>query len=176
MASVVPNSNATGSGAAAQAPVVCLPPLHRIREVRTEQGISLKTIAKKTGLDERTLQQQEIPSSDIHVSDLYRWQAALDVPIADLLQDSSAELSAPIRQRAKLVRIMKTAQSLLEAANNSRSQRLAAMLIEQLEDLMPELKTVVGWPSQGSRRARVDLPKIIENTVPLSDVASNLID
>ena len=51
-------------------------PLHRIQEVRLQQGMSLRTASRHLGLDVRTIRAQEQATSDLRLSDLYRWQAA----------------------------------------------------------------------------------------------------
>ncbi len=156
-------------------PVITTPgELHRIAEVRDEQGISLRTVSRRTGIDVAVLRAQEEGSADIHLIDLYKWQAALEVPVGDLLHESGSSLSPPIRQRAQLVRIMKTALSILENAPAGRVARLSEMLKEQLLELMPELAHVVAWPNQGSRRPNGGISKIVQNTVSLGDIASNL--
>ena len=87
-------------------------PLHRIREVRLQQGVSLRSAARNTGLDVRTLRAQEQPEADLRLSDLWRWQQALDVPMVDLLEEGDAPLSRPVMERARLLRLMKTAEAI----------------------------------------------------------------
>ncbi|MFO0923128.1 MAG: hypothetical protein U0905_11645 [Pirellulales bacterium] len=140
--------------------------LHRIAEVRKRQGYSLRTIARKTGVEMRELRRQELPHEDMKLSDLYRWQLALDVPIHELLNDCLNPLSSDVRDRAKLVKIMKTVMALSELAQGTRVSRMVQNLREQLVDLMPELKDVVGWPSMGSRRTD-NTGKIGQNPIPL---------
>ena len=51
-----------------------------------------------------------------------------------------------------MVRLMKTAAALLEDAPNIHTKRMAENLIEQLLEIMPELKEVGPWHSVGQRR------------------------
>ena len=67
-------------------------PLHRIQAVRMQQGMSLRTAARQLGIDVRAVRAQEQASTDLRLSDLYRWQQALDVPAADLLEESSQRM------------------------------------------------------------------------------------
>ncbi|MEM9659715.1 MAG: helix-turn-helix transcriptional regulator, partial [Planctomycetota bacterium] len=60
-------------------------PLHRIREVRQQQGVSLRSAARKLGLPMQEVRHQENPHQDLLLTQLASWQAALDVPLADLL-------------------------------------------------------------------------------------------
>ena len=99
---------------------------------------------------------QEDPSSDILLSDLYRWHEILNVPVTELLEQADGDLSPPVRLRACLVRAMKTVQSMQEVARQPSMRRLADNLAAQLIEIMPELKEAVAWPVIGSRRLRGD--------------------
>jgi hypothetical protein len=72
-----------------------------------------------------------------------------------------------VAERAKMVKVMKTARSLLESAGNGPVRRMAENLVEQLTDLMPELKEVSPWHSVGQRRSLDELGRIAEQ--PISD-------
>src|SRR5262245_64344461 len=89
--------------------------LHRIQEVRRLQGMSLRTAARQLGTDIRSIRAQEQATTDLRLSDIYSWQRALDVPVAELLVDEDEPLSRPVRERAAMLKIMKTARSLVEA-------------------------------------------------------------
>jgi transcriptional regulator with XRE-family HTH domain len=170
----VPSSTNLGSNAIPVAGIHRPPTQHRIAEVRNEQGISLRTVSRRTGIEVSVLRAQEEGLVELTLADLHRWQQALEVPFADLLQEGANSLSPPVRQRAQLVRIMKTARSIAETSPSERVSRLAEMLREQLTELMPELAEVVAWPNQGSRRPPASVPKILQNQIALGDVASNL--
>ena len=139
--------------------------LHRIQEVRCRQGMSLRSAARQIRSDVRALRAQEQPGSDLRLSDLYRWQAALDVPVEELLVDSSAPLSRPVAERAKMVRIMKTALTLRENATGDSQRRMAENLVDQLVELMPELKEVSPWHSVGVRRSLDDMGRVAQQTI-----------
>lgn len=126
---------------------------HRIAEVRAQQGLSLRTISRRTGLDVKELKRQEVPTCNLSLSQVLVWQKALEVPLVDLLEDESEVLSRPVKERAQMVRIMKTVVSLGEVCQgNVRLGRLTTMLREQILQLMPELAEIGGWPQCGSRR------------------------
>ncbi len=78
--------------------------LHRIRTVRLQQGASLRSVARNSGVDIRQLRLQEQESTDVRLSDLHKWQKALDVPLAELLVEPDANLSQPVMDRARMVR------------------------------------------------------------------------
>ena len=126
--------------------------LHRLASVRRLQGISRRTIARRLNVDIASVKQQEAETSDLPLSVLYQWQALLEVPAAELLVDSEEALSGPVLQRARMVRIMKTVLSILERSNQPGVKRMAQNLVEQLVELMPELKGISAWHAVGQRR------------------------
>lgn len=140
-------------------------PLHRISEVRREQGTSLRSVARNLGTDIRLLRLQEEENYDLRLSDLYRWQEALEVPVADLLVESSEPLSRPVMERAKMLRVMKTAQAILEKGESAPIKRMAQMLVEQLVELMPELQGVSAWHTVGQRRSLDELGAVAHRVV-----------
>ena len=140
-------------------------PLHRISEVREEQGMSLRSVARAQGSDIRQLRLQEQATADLRLSELYKWQEALGVPVADLLVEPDSSLSRPVSERAKMVRIMKTAAAMLQKAPNPGMQRMAQMLVEQLIDIMPELEQVGPWHEFGQRRSLQDYGQVMERRI-----------
>jgi transcriptional regulator with XRE-family HTH domain len=125
--------------------------LHRLSEVRRREGLTRRQLARRMGISLGEVRRQEKASADITLSDLYRWQQALDVPITELLSEPSAELSPPVELRAHLLRVMKTARSIEAGARQVTVRRLAAMLVEQLVEVMPELEGTPSWPTGDSR-------------------------
>jgi transcriptional regulator with XRE-family HTH domain len=146
------------------------PILHRIAEVRAEQGVSLRSVSRRTGIEVRKLKQQEDPHYNLSLAELLVWQRALDVPLSDLLIDSTSKLSQPVQQRAQLVKIMKTVAAIAEVATTPRVSRMVMMLREQLLELMPELKEVSAWPNYGQRRAPNQVGKIGESPIITSQL------
>jgi transcriptional regulator with XRE-family HTH domain len=136
--------------------------IHRIRTVRLQQGVSLRTAARHTGVTIRKLRVQENESSDLLISELRQWQKCLDVPIAELLVEPDAPLSRPVMERARLVRLMKTAAAILEHSSSTRLKRMARMMVEQLVEIMPELQHVSAWHTFGQRRSLDEYGRIVE--------------
>jgi transcriptional regulator with XRE-family HTH domain len=126
--------------------------LHRLASVRRLQGVSRRTIARRLNVDIATVKRQEEETNDMPLSLLYQWQALLDVPAAELLVDSGECLSGPVLERARMIRIMKSVLSILERSNQPAVKRMAQNLVEQLVELMPELKGVSAWHAVGQRR------------------------
>jgi transcriptional regulator with XRE-family HTH domain len=141
-------------------------PLHRIGQVRQEQGVSVRSVARRLGMSMQDVRDQEHPTSDLRISQVMQWQQALEVPLADLLLDTEGPLSAPVNQRARMLRVMKTAKALAESASEAPIQRLASMLISQLVEVMPELQEVSAWHSVGQRRTQDEMGRIVERTIP----------
>lgn len=140
---------------------------HRIADVRRQQGISLRSLARKMGLGIDEIRKQEDPTSNLTLSQLAAWQQALEVPLASLLLDLDAPLSGPVLTRAQMLRAMKTVQAIKEGTRDTGIQRMATMLGEQLIEVMPELKEVSAWPSVGHRRTQDEVGRIAER--PISD-------
>jgi transcriptional regulator with XRE-family HTH domain len=146
-------------------------PLHRISEVRSQQNLSLRAISRRTGIDVRDLKQQELATTDVSLKDLLRWAEALEVPISNLLVDRDSELASSVRDRAALIKIMKTVVALQEVATSPRVARLTEMLREQLLTMMPELAEVGGWPNYGSRRPQDQVGRIAANPIHIDDLS-----
>jgi transcriptional regulator with XRE-family HTH domain len=141
-------------------------PLHRIADVRRRQGISVRSVARRMHTSIDQVRRQEEPGNDMLLSELLRWQKALEVPLADLLVESDGPLSEPTMTRARLLRIMKTVRAIKETATSSSIQRFATMLEQQLVELMPELKDVAAWHSIGQRRSPNELGRTAERVLP----------
>jgi transcriptional regulator with XRE-family HTH domain len=141
-------------------------PLHRIADVRRRQGISVRSAARRMHTSIDQVRRQEEPANDMLLSELMRWQQALDVPLADLLVEGDGPLSEPIMTRARLLRIMKTVRAIKETATSSSIQRFATMLEQQLVELMPELKDVAAWHSIGQRRSPNEVGRTAERVLP----------
>ncbi len=138
---------------------------HRLAEVRLQQGISLRKIARTMGMTTDQARRQENGDVDLSLDDLFKWQSALDVPIGELLVEPDQELTSPIQDRAKMLRLMKTAVTLKERSSTPPVQRMATMLVEQLVDLMPELEEVSAWPRVGRRRPANEVGRILEQQI-----------
>ena len=141
-------------------------PLHRLAAVRKQQGISQRNIARRLGVDVAAVCEQEHEAADLPLSLLYAWQKVLDVPVAELLVDSDDPLSAPVLERARLVKLMKTAAAIMEKANGNAVKRLVTMLVEQLLEIMPELRDVSAWHTIGQRRTLDDYGRAVDRQMP----------
>lgn len=140
-------------------------PLHRIAEIRRQQGVSIRTAARRINTSVGTAREQERADADLLLSQLYLWQQALDVPVADLLVDLDGPLSPPVLKRAQMLKLMKTALAIQEAAKDESTKLLADMMVGQLLEIMPELRDVNPWPTVGQRRTLAELGRTATETV-----------
>jgi len=132
--------------------------LHRIAEVRQRQGVTLRNVARRLGLEMSVVRRQEQPDCDVRVSDLMKWQEVLEVPVSELLVESEGQLSGPVLERARMVKLMKTAAAIREqAATATGLRQMADMLVEQVLEIMPELADVTPWHHVGQRRTLNDV-------------------
>jgi transcriptional regulator with XRE-family HTH domain len=136
--------------------------LHRIATVRRQQSISLRGLARQLRTSVRDLETEENESSDLRLSRVYWWQSVLEVPVGELLVDSNSPLSPPVLERARLVRVMKTAAAIAEKADSMSIKRLAQTLASQLVEIMPELAGVSPWHAVGQRRTLDEVGRIAE--------------
>jgi transcriptional regulator with XRE-family HTH domain len=151
----------------APVPIVNGPrPLHRIAEVRHRQGISVRSAARRMNTSMEHVRRHEEPHCDLTLSELYEWQQALEVPVAELLVDVQAPLSEPVLTRARLLRVMKTVRAIQESQNHTSVGRLSLMLEQQLVELMPELQEVSAWHSVGQRRSHDELGRAADRVLP----------
>src|SRR4249920_2368184 len=119
--------------------------LQKLNSARRRQGLSIRCVAQRLGRTVSEVRVQEDERADMLVSELYRWQAALEVPIEELLEEPVDALSTMVSVRAQLLKVMKTAIAMRRQARSEAERRLARLLTEQLLEIMPELKEVSGW-------------------------------
>lgn len=141
--------------------------LHRLATVRQQQGVTLRNVARRLGLDMAEVRRQEQEQSDLRISELLDWQEVLEVPIAELLVEGEGQLSGPVLERSRMVKLMKTAAALRDQTAGTATQRLVTMLIEQILEIMPELQDVTPWHTVGQRRTLDELGRAAR--CPISD-------
>src|SRR3954464_1436226 len=83
--------------------------LQKLNLARRRQGLSIRCVAQRLGRTVSEVRAQEDENTDLLVSELYRWQTALEVPIEELLQEPGDCLSSMVSMRAQLLKVMKTA-------------------------------------------------------------------
>jgi transcriptional regulator with XRE-family HTH domain len=140
-------------------------PLHRIAEVRRLQGVTLRNVSRRLGVSLAVIRRQEDPDCDLRVSELLRWQEVLEVPLAELLEEGDGQLSGPVLQRSRMVKLMKTAAAIRERTEGTAAGRMVSMLIDQILEIMPELADVAPWHTVGQRRTLDDLGRTARCTI-----------
>ena len=140
--------------------------LHRIAEVRQQQGVTLRNVARRLGIEIAVIRRQEQPDANLRISELLQWQHVLEVPLSDLLEEGEDQLSGPVLARSRMVKLMKTAAAIREQVGNEKqAAHLITQLIEQILEIMPELADVTPWHTIGQRRTLDDVGKVARHTV-----------
>jgi transcriptional regulator with XRE-family HTH domain len=142
------------------------PVYHRIADVRRQQGVTLRNVARRLGIPLPVVRRQEQADCDVRLSELLRWQEVLEVPIAELLVEGDGQLSGPVLARSRMVKLMKTAAAIRERSRDPSISRMVTMLVEQILEIMPELADVTPWHTVGQRRTRDDLGRTARMVVP----------
>jgi transcriptional regulator with XRE-family HTH domain len=142
------------------------PTLHRIAEVRRRQGVTLRNVARRLGMSLPVVRRQEQADCDLRLSELHRWQEVLEVPVAELLVEGDGQLSGPVLERSRMVKLMKTAAAVRERCQGTPVCRMAEMLVEQILEIMPELADVTPWHTVGQRRTLDELGRVARAPVP----------
>ncbi|MGI6401113.1 MAG: hypothetical protein ACOX0A_03225 [Thermoguttaceae bacterium] len=129
---------------------------HYIAEVLENQGFTVPQCARRLGISQKEAERQLDPKSNLTLEQLFDWSEVLEAPLPELLP-FDASTSDPIRNRAVLLRIMKTARQIQRMSRDTPIEYVAATLISQLLELVPDFDTIEPWPSVGkSRAAQVD--------------------
>ncbi|QDT73538.1 hypothetical protein I41_27270 [Lacipirellula limnantheis] len=131
--------------------------LHRISEVMETECVGVRTAAERMNLSMSQVRAECEPSCDLRLSELYRWQAALRVPVGELLNEPVTDLSPAVAWRGRMLKVMRTARSIEALTDQECVHSLAMILVQSLEALMPELDQVPAWPLQGQPRTGDEL-------------------
>lgn len=140
--------------------------MHRISEVRQRQGVTLRNVARRLGIELSVVRRQEQPDSDLRLSEVMLWQSVLEVPIAELLVEGEGQLSGPVLERSRMVKLMKTAAAIRERTSGTPVGRTVDMLVEQILEIMPELRDVTPWNTVGQRRTLDDVGRTARYSMP----------
>jgi transcriptional regulator with XRE-family HTH domain len=131
--------------------------LHRIRDIRAQQEVTLRAMARKMHVPMREVRAQEDPTCDLPLTALYRWQQALRVPAAEILVEPGDNLSSPVNVRARLLRMMKTIVTILDKPQPERTANLLENLRNEILAVMPEIENIDRWHGSSSTRSADDI-------------------
>jgi transcriptional regulator with XRE-family HTH domain len=140
--------------------------MHRIADVRHRQGVTLRNVARRLGIEMSAVRRQEQPDCDLRISEVMAWQSVLEVPIAELLVEGEGQLSGPVLERSRMVKLMKTAAAIRERTSGTPVGRMVDMLVDQILEIMPELADVTPWNTVGQRRTLDDVGRTARTSVP----------
>ncbi|MDD3588561.1 MAG: hypothetical protein PHQ75_15370 [Thermoguttaceae bacterium] len=129
--------------------------LNRIGEIRRNQCLSLSYCAKRLGLSTQEARAQEDPAADLTITQVLAWQEVLDVPLSEMIEQENV-LEDPIRNRAMLLKVMKTAKQIQKTTREARVKNMTTTLVDQLVEIMPELVDVSSWPDIGQSHENRD--------------------
>ena len=132
-------------------------PLHRLKEIRAQQDVTLRALSRKMHVPMREVRAQEDPSCDLPLTALYRWQQALRVPAAEILVEPGDKLSSPVNIRARLLRMMKTIVTILDKPQPERTKNLLENLRNEILAVMPEIENIDRWHGSSNARGGDDI-------------------
>lgn len=131
-----------------------------------QECVGVRTAARRMNVPSSQVRVECQPTCDLKLSDVYRWQEALNVPVADILSEPDMSLSPAVAWRGQLLKAMRTVRSIQLLVDDEAVQSLTMMLVQQLTDMMPELTNVTAWPSQGRQRTNDELGAIADKPLP----------
>lgn len=138
---------------------------HRLATVRRQERVSWKSLSRRSGIPIADLKRQEDESNDLLLSTLYRWHAAINVPVEELISEPNEHISSSLRFKTQLIRVTKTVLLMLEQSNDEKTSILANEILAQLFQIMPSLKEVGPWPTRNYARPKSELPKILDHQI-----------
>ena len=127
-------------------------PLHRLAAARRQRHVSRQHLADGLHVDLETLRELEQAQSDFPLSLLYRCQEVLNVPLHELLVDAPDSSALPPAARAKMADWLRTVAMILKQAKQPAVCRLAHNLVNQMVELMPELKDLAAQYEAGNEQ------------------------
>ncbi len=144
---------------------------HRLAEVRNEQGLSLRTVCRRLGDSMNQVRQQECETYDLRISQLYAWQAALEVPLWECIFAPVDGLEANVGSRAAMLVSAKLLKSILEPDNVfGEAKVLLELLVGQISECFPDfsgyMAEIGAMHTVGQRRSTDELGAIAYRAVP----------
>ncbi len=79
--------------------------------------------------------------------------------------DAEDGLDEKIRLRSSMLRLTRTAKTILREARSATMRNLAHTMLNQIYEVMPEAASMGPWNEVGQRRGPQDVPRIVEQTI-----------
>jgi transcriptional regulator with XRE-family HTH domain len=141
---------------------------HRLATVRREKRLSEKEVAERLHVDVEVVRRQEQETSDLTLSTLYRWQQLLRVPLAELLIEEGVPLGIPSQTSdPSLMALATMVLKILEETRQPAVRRLAHTLIDQLVELVPELRQAGALKEAGRNQLLDEQGRATGRTLPV---------
>ena len=80
--------------------------------------------------------------------------------------EGDGQLSGPVLERSRMVKLMKTAAAIRERTSGTPVGRIVNLLVEQILEIMPELADVTPWNTVGQRRTLDDVGRTAAQSFP----------
>ena len=106
---------------------------------------------------------------------LHKWAKAPGLPVSELVKETDSAMSTPLLKRARLVRVMKSAMAILKRADNPQTKWLAQRMVDQLIEIMPELRGVTAGRAEGKLCRLDELGVAAERSFP-DEIFTDVVD
>jgi hypothetical protein len=146
-------------------------PLHRIRDVRRREEMSVRTLARKLDRTVAIVKKMEHPDTDMRISCLRTVADAIGVPSSELLCDTDHNESQ--RLRGLLVRVTKAIHS-LRSFQGRRGQRLCESILALIDEELPTAE-INELHAVGQRRSLDDIGRAGTPIVIPPEIADTLL-
>ena len=114
----------------------------QIRRIRTLRGYSQETLAEKIGVSYQQIQKYEKGDSELKINRLESIAEALEVPLLELININSSELSDPKQnyreKNQKLFQLTKEEQDFLRLYRKIKSPDVRKSIIALIKSLLKE--------------------------------------
>jgi len=121
--------------------------LHRLAAIRRAKGVSCYDLARQLGITVEEVRRQE-EASDLPISTLNQWAAALGVPVTELIVEPEEWLHDTRLAKAQAERLLRLAAKLRDHSRRRSVQRLAQTFVDQLQ----EIHSALSPPANGDGR------------------------
>jgi transcriptional regulator with XRE-family HTH domain len=141
--------------------------LHRLAAARRARKLSLREAARQLDLNVEDVKRQEEATQDLSLSEFYRWQQLLNLPVEELLVETESPLPRPTVRREILTKMIQTVLTILRQTKQPAIRRMAHTLVDQMVDLHPELRAMADAQSAGRQHLLDDQGRAVKGPLPV---------